>query len=361
MVGLQPDVVGRRRRLLLERRAAVLALDDVDAGQPDALVVVRIDRRLAVVHRPRIGRAHPLPRRAGVLGAVGAAGRGVLDRRDEHVRLRPREREADASLVAGRNAVLELLPRGAGVGALVDRAARTAAVEAERLAQPLIGRGVEHFRVARVHHEVGRAGERVDVEHLRPGAAGVGRLEDAALGVPASRGCRPPRRRRRSGPRDRAPRGRSRASRAGRDTSTSRRRRWSDRRRRPTTSSGDCSCSPVPAQMIFGSRSKIASAPNVLSGCLPKTSFQVTPLLTDFQMPPEAAPTYSMAGFFGSIWRSWMRPPVAAGPMSRKCSASKGRPEQRPEPNVRPGLAGAPRRRRRARRVRSMQRERQDG
>ena len=75
MIGLQADVVGRRRRLLLERRAAVLALDDVDAGQPDALVVVRIDGRLAVVHRPRIGRAHPLPRRAGVLGAIRAAGR----------------------------------------------------------------------------------------------------------------------------------------------------------------------------------------------------------------------------------------------------------------------------------------------
>ena len=48
VIGLQADVVGRRGRLLLERGAAVLALDDVDVRQPDALVVVRIDGRLAV-------------------------------------------------------------------------------------------------------------------------------------------------------------------------------------------------------------------------------------------------------------------------------------------------------------------------
>src|SRR5262245_13295904 len=49
-------------------------------------------------------------------------------------------------------------------------------------------------------------------------------------------------------------------------------------------------CSPVPAQMIFESPSKIASAPNVLSGCRPNTSFHVTPLLVVFQRPPVAAP-----------------------------------------------------------------------
>src|SRR5262245_19644975 len=41
-------------------------------------------------------------------------------------------------------------------------------------------------------------------------------------------------------------------------------------------------------------------------------------------MPPLAVPTYRTAGFFGSIWRSWMRPPVAAGPMSRNRRSSKG-------------------------------------
>ena len=116
--------------------------------------------------------------------AVGAARRGVFDRRHENVRFRMRERQADASLVAGRNAILELLPRDAGVRALVNGAAGTAAVETKRLAEPLVRRRVEHSRVARVHYEIGRAGERIHVEHLRPGAAGVRRLEDAALRVP---------------------------------------------------------------------------------------------------------------------------------------------------------------------------------
>src|SRR5258705_90285 len=79
--------------------------------------------------------------------------------------------------------MLELLPRDAGVGALVNGAAGTAAVETKRLTESLVRRRVEHFRVARVHDEIGRAGERIDVEHLRPGAAAVRRLEDAALGV----------------------------------------------------------------------------------------------------------------------------------------------------------------------------------
>jgi hypothetical protein len=48
--------------------------------------------------------------------------------------------------------------------------------------------------------------------------------------------------------------------------------------------------SPVPAQTIFESPSKIASDPNVLSGCCAKTSVHVRPLFVDFQIPPVAAP-----------------------------------------------------------------------
>jgi hypothetical protein len=43
--------------------------------------------------------------------------------------------------------------------------------------------------------------------------------------------------------------------------------------------------------MILGSPSKIARDPKVLSGCWPKTSFQVVPLLVVFQIPPDAVPT----------------------------------------------------------------------
>src|SRR6185503_13013068 len=99
------------------------------------------------------------------------------------IRLRSSDGQADASLVSRWNAIVQLLPRRAGIDRLVDRAARPAAVEAVGLAQELIGRGVEHVRVARIDHDVGRAGERVDVEHFGPGASRIARLEDAALGI----------------------------------------------------------------------------------------------------------------------------------------------------------------------------------
>src|SRR4029078_272824 len=134
MVGLETDIVCRRRRLALERGAAVFALGDVGAEDPDALVGGWIDARVAVVHRPRIGAARASPGRAGVVGAIGAALGRVLDERDEHVRFRLRDRQAEASLVAAGDGVLELLPRRAAVGRFVDRAPRAAAVKAERRA-----------------------------------------------------------------------------------------------------------------------------------------------------------------------------------------------------------------------------------
>ncbi len=47
-------------------------------------------------------------------------------------------------------------------------------------------------------------------------------------------------------------------------------------------------CSPVPAQMTFGSDGAMARSPNVLTGWSSKIGVQVVPLLVDFQMPPEA-------------------------------------------------------------------------
>ena len=167
MVGLETEVVGRRGRLFLERRAAVLALDDVGAGQPDALVVVR-DRSSACCstsaagwcgssastsrRRPRCGtcrlpsraRSWRRARRASTARSPGRCGP-----------CRRRECRSRASSTWRRASVR-----------LVDRAARAAAVEAEGLAQALVGRRVEDVRIARIHHEVRRARERVDVEHL---------------------------------------------------------------------------------------------------------------------------------------------------------------------------------------------------
>src|SRR5207302_517730 len=53
----------------------------------------------------------------------------------------------------------------------------------EGVAAEGIGAGVEDLRVGRVDGQVGGAGGVIDEQHLFPGLAGVGGLEDAALGV----------------------------------------------------------------------------------------------------------------------------------------------------------------------------------
>ena len=203
-----------------------------------------------------------------------------------------RDREADASLVAGGNAVLELLPRRAGVGRLVDRAAGPAAVEAERLAQPLVGRGVEHLRIARIHHEVGRAGERVDVEHLRPRAAGVGGLEHAALGIlrPEVADRRDVRDVRVGGIEHDAPDRRACRAGRGRSTSSPRVGRAIDAAA-PRRALAVVAFRPCRPRRSSSRPRRSRATPNVLSGCCAKTSFHVRPLFVDFQMPPVAAPT----------------------------------------------------------------------
>jgi hypothetical protein len=47
-------------------------------------------------------------------------------------------------------------------------------------------------------------------------------------------------------------------------------------------------CSPVPAQITFGSDGAMARSPNVLTAWPSKMGVQVVPLLVDFQIPPEA-------------------------------------------------------------------------
>src|SRR4051794_24966829 len=69
---------------------------------------------------------------------------------------------------------------------------------------------------------------------------------------------------------------------------------------------------------------EIARSPKLFSGWPSKIGVQKVPLLADFQMPPVADATYMVDGSRGSTSMSWMRPPVAAGPMERKCRASKG-------------------------------------
>ena len=107
-----------------------------------------------------------------------------FDLRVDDVGVRARHVERDAAVGAGRqSAAGELVPRLARVGALPDRAARAAAVEAARGAAALVARGVNDIRVDRIEDEVGEARVVVDELDVVPGLAAVGRLVDPALGI----------------------------------------------------------------------------------------------------------------------------------------------------------------------------------
>ena len=80
----------------------------------------------------------------------------------------------------------QLGPLRAAVGRLVERALGTAADELPDGAPALIGRGIEHVGILRIHHHVGDAGVGADGQDGLPGLAAVGRLVEAAVaaGVP---------------------------------------------------------------------------------------------------------------------------------------------------------------------------------
>ncbi len=145
--------------------------------------VLGIRDDLVVVHRAarHVG-AHLLEARAPVGGAKEAARlvRG-LDDGVHHVGVGRRDREADAPHVLLGQAVLDLLPRGPGVGRLVQRRFGTAVNQRPHVAPPLVGRGVEHVGVARVHRDVVDAGVLADGQHGLPRLPGVGRLVEAAV------------------------------------------------------------------------------------------------------------------------------------------------------------------------------------
>src|SRR5579862_681971 len=79
--------------------------------------------------------------------------------------------------------------------------------------------------------------------------------------------------------------------------------------------------SPEPTQMMEGSDGAMAMSPMVETGSLSKTGSQVVPLLVVFQTPPEATPTKTMLGLDSTTAKSSMRPPITAGPISRKSRA----------------------------------------
>ncbi len=210
--------------------SAVERLVQPDAGHVDDLGVVGIDPDLAEIHRAGVGVVHLLPRRAAVVGTVEAGrlgvgslgataalpsraacrsafglrsrplggccggapsapaggGDGAFNRRVENVRPLAGDVERDAAqrrLI--ENTALDARPRLAAVGRLPDTAARAAAVHAARRPPPLVRRRINDLAVRRIDHQLVRAGVVVDLEHVLPGLASVGRLEHAAFAARA--------------------------------------------------------------------------------------------------------------------------------------------------------------------------------
>src|SRR5438094_5866943 len=98
-----------------------------------------------------------------------------------------------------------------------------------------------------------------------------------------------------------------------------------------TSGSRIAHASPVPAQTMFGFDGATARAPIACTGIESKTGRNVTPLSLDFQMPPEAAPTYQTRGLPGTPVIAENRPPPA-GPIiwKRNGSSAGGRAVPRP-------------------------------
>jgi len=87
----------------------------------------------------------------------------------------------------------------------------------------------------------------------------------------------------------------------------------------PTETELRVQLSPVPTQTTFGSEGSNATAPIDWTPCLSKTDLNVVPPSTDFQTPPEAAPTNNVTLPSASTRPATaaMRPLIAAEPMFR--------------------------------------------
>ena len=146
--------------------------------------VRRVDVDADVVARSADQR--PVPRHDAPCAAaiIGTPERSLLLRLDERVdalRIGGRDRDVDLADGRFRQAVLELLPRRAGVSGHVDRAAGAAALLRPRVQLDLPHAGEQHIRIVRIHRQAGTAGVRIGEERSLPGLAAVGRLEHAAL------------------------------------------------------------------------------------------------------------------------------------------------------------------------------------
>src|SRR5262249_44103957 len=106
-----------------------------------------------------------------------------LDLHVDRIWARRRNADRNAAERAARKAGGQLRPRAAGIVALPERAAWSAAVEAAARAASLIAGRIDGVAVRRIDRDVGEPGVVVDELDLVPRLSAVGRLEDAALGV----------------------------------------------------------------------------------------------------------------------------------------------------------------------------------
>ena len=166
----------------VHRLAAVVGDLEDDVGDVDTIDVLRIGVDVAVVHRAGVVVGALLPGHAVVGRAEDAAfAVGRLDVRIEDVGVDRGDGDADPAELLARQPSRHLLPGLAAVSAAVDRALRTAVDHREEMPAPLVGRGDDDVRVARIEHDVADAGVFRDLQHLFPRLAAVGRLVQTAV------------------------------------------------------------------------------------------------------------------------------------------------------------------------------------
>ena len=183
-------------RIVLEfgkRLAAVLGDVQMHVGLIHAVELVRAREQFLVVVWPGAAGqilAALLPGLAAVGRAPEAAGAvGQLDRCIDHVRINRRNRDAGLAHVFFRQTFGQLAPGFAAINGFVNARPGSTVHQHRYVTQPLPGDRKHHVRIARVHmHFIDarilvvpvRVAEAV-TEHLAPGLAAVGRLEQAAI------------------------------------------------------------------------------------------------------------------------------------------------------------------------------------
>ncbi len=189
--GIHPHqaVVAMERLPRLREGAPPVVGPRVAVHHVDALIVVGVHQDLRRVHGPGIPVGHESPALALVFGAVdpgltllvGGGGVEALPLLHAHVddaRVRAVHGDADAADVACGEPVVqpgvgEPGPGVAAVGALPQRAARSAPVEAVGAAAALVRGRVEDRGIPGIHGHVDHAGVLVYVQHPLPGRAPV--------------------------------------------------------------------------------------------------------------------------------------------------------------------------------------------